>query len=173
MKLPPELRSTAKIKLWSNRYPKEERQKDEKIAPLIQAAVSRGYLERKELMWLGEWKSPGRIRRLLQSNTPEVVRCLTGCVLSAVHDDSERMCILRALQGVDYAMASALLHFAFPSDYPVIDFRALRTLSCHRAIGERVWSEYTRTCRKLSERYAVSLRVLDRAFWTFDLKQHS
>ena len=173
MKLPPKLRSTAKIKRWSNRYPKEEREKDEKIAPLIQAAVSRGYLERKELVWLGEWKSSGRIRWLLQANTPGVVRCLTGCALSAVPDDKERMRILRALQGVEYAMASALLHFAFPSRYPVIDFRALRTLGCHRAIGECVWTQYMRTCRKLAECYDVSLRVLDRALWTLDLKKHS
>ena len=173
MKLPPDLRSTAKIKRWSNRYPKEEREKDKEIAPLIQAAVSKGYLERKELVRLGEWKSSGRIRRLLQANTPGVVKCLTACVFSAVPDDKERMRILRALQGVDYATASALLHFAFPSRYPVIDFRALRTLGCHRAIGERVWNQYMRTCRRLAECYGVSLRTLDRALWTFDLKMHS
>ena len=170
MKLPPGLSSTAKIRRWWNRYPKDNREKDEKIAPVIQAAVNTGYLEREDLVRLGEWKSPGRIRRLLQGNTPKVVKCLTGCVFTEVRDDKERMRILRALRGVDYAMASALLHFAFPNQYPVIDFRALRTLGCYRAIGERVWSEYVQTCRKLADDHVVSLQVLDRALWTYDLK---
>ena len=44
---------------------------------------------------------------------------------------------LLALDGVGVPTASALLHFAFPSDYPMLDVRALESL------GRRGRTEYS------------------------------
>jgi hypothetical protein len=77
---------------------------------------------------------------------------------------------LLELRGVGIPSASALLHFAFPADYPILDVRALESLGGkpRRKYGVTSWLRYVVFCRSTARREDVSFRTLDKALW-----QHS
>jgi hypothetical protein len=91
-----------------------------------------------------EWKSP-RARRWLASNLPSTIRAVTEQALDSQANEQERLEALIGLRGVGVPTASALLHFAFPTCYPIIDFRALESLGITRS-------------RKLLDRTLAGLR---------------
>lgn len=88
----------------------------------------------------------------------------------ATGDEATRMSALLELAGVGVPTASALLYFAFPDDYPILDVRALESLGAkpHSQYQVSFWLEYLGACRELARRYGVSIRTLDKALW-----QHS
>jgi hypothetical protein len=85
----------------------------------------------------------------------------------SISDEGARMSTLRWLWGVDVPTASALLFFAFPDDYPIIDVRALGSLGQKkpRYYSAKFWTEYLDACRSLSKELDVSIRTLDKALW--------
>ena len=128
-------------------------------------ARRRGYYLRDELVLVCEWKT-GRSRRLVARNTEEDIEFVTGEALSAP-DEPTRMATMIWLWGVDVPSASALLYFAFPDDYPIIDVRALESLGQPqpRYYSIKFWTEYLDACRTLAEELGVSIRTLDKALW--------
>ena len=74
---------------------------------------------------------------------------------------------LLKLRGVGVPIASTLLHFAFPEDYPILDVRALEALgSPPRSVYPvSLWLSYLEACRELASRHRVSIRTLDKALW--------
>jgi hypothetical protein len=78
---------------------------------------------------------------------------------------------LLSLEGVGVPTASALLHFGFPSDYPILDVRALESLgqpTTRTTYSVTYWLRYLAACRGLAAEHRVTLRTLDKALW-----QHS
>lgn len=68
-------------------------------------------------------------------------------------------------------IASALLHFAFPVRYTILDYRALagRGDEPRRSrYTPSFWNDYVQRCRGLAKALGVSLRDLGKALW-----QHS
>ena len=126
------------------------------------------YLTRRELCWLGEWKTP-RIRPRIARNTAAGVRGVTGAAFLA-RDERLRVCLLTALPGVGLAVASVVLHFADPGRYPVYDVR-VRTALARLGLRRRFpptpagWVAYAGCLRRLARRHRVSLRTLDKALW--------
>ena len=115
-----------------------------------------------------EWKS-ARSRPLVRANAPRAVTAATRTAFGARGED-ERLAALLALRGVGVPIASALLHFAMPGRYPILDVRALESLG-HTGTASytvRFWVAYVEACRALATRHAISLRELDKALW-----QHS
>ena len=76
---------------------------------------------------------------------------------------------MKWLQGVDVPTASALLFFAFPDAYPIIDERALESLGqgppCYYSL--KFWTEYLNACRAIAKDIGVPIRTLDKALWQF------
>jgi len=126
------------------------------------------HLTRRELRWIGEWKSP-RIRPQIARNTESGVRGITAAAFLA-EDDALRLELLLGLRGVGVAVASVILHFGYPARYPIYDVRvrtALRRLGIRRrfpATGEG-WVTYAAVVRALARHHRVSLRILDKALW--------
>ena len=126
------------------------------------------YLTRRELRWIGEWKSP-RIRPQITRNTESGVRGVTAAAFLA-EGDAMRLEVLLGLRGVGVAVASVILHFGHPARYPIYDVRvraALRRLRIRRRFpptGEG-WALYAEALRDLARRHRVSLRTLDKALW--------
>jgi hypothetical protein len=126
------------------------------------------YLTRRELQWIGEWKSP-RIRPQIARNTESGVRGVTAAAFLA-EGDALQLELLLGLRGVGVAVASVILHFGHPDRYPIYDVRvraALRRLGIRRRFpptGEG-WATYAAILRDLSRRHSVSLRTLDKALW--------
>jgi hypothetical protein len=126
------------------------------------------YLTRRELRWIGEWKTP-RIRPQIARNSEAGVRGVTAAAFLA-RDDSLRLRLLLGLRGVGVAVASVVLHFAEPARYPIYDVRvraALRGIGVRRRFAPTAdgWVTYASTLRGLAARHRVSLRTLDKALW--------
>jgi hypothetical protein len=131
-------------------------------------AHGEAYLDRADLVVVGEWKT-ARIRARIARNTDEAVRALTAIALGT-GDEARRFRLLQGLSGVGPAVASVILHFADPGRYPVYDVRvraALRRLGVRERFPPTPagWAAYVRRLRALARRHRVSLRTLDKALW--------
>ena len=126
------------------------------------------YLTRRELRWIGEWKSP-RIRPQIARNTEAGVRGVTEAAFLA-RSDAARLDVLLGLRGVGVAVASVILHFGDPTRHPIYDVRvraALRRIGVRRRFPPTGtgWGAYAAVLRDLAARHRVSLRTLDKALW--------
>jgi hypothetical protein len=125
-------------------------------------------LTRADLAWIGEWKTP-RIRPQIARNTEAGVRGVTAAAF-LVGDEARRVRLLLGLPGVGLAVASVVLHFAWPERYPVYDVRVLAALR-RLGIRERFppspdgWRRYVVRLRGLARASRVSMRTLDKALW--------
>jgi hypothetical protein len=132
------------------------------------AAATRGYYTRDEFVIVCSWKTP-RSKPLIAGVPPLDAESATGRALSAT-DERERLRALLDLPGVGVPTASALLHFAFPERYPILDVRALESLGVRgrSTYSMAFWLRYLDACRSLAATHDVSVRTLDKALW-----QHS
>jgi hypothetical protein len=142
-------------------YPKDDRQ----CLTAGSRARERGHYNLDELLLVCEWKT-GRSKSLVARNSEEDVEFVTGEAFT-VADEETRMSTLRWLWGVDVPTASALLFFAFPNDYPIIDVRALESLGQKkpRYYSSKFWVEYLDACRRLAKELDLPIRTLDKALW--------
>jgi hypothetical protein len=62
-----------------------------------------------------------------------------------------------------------ILHFFHRDPYPIIDFRALWSVSLPVPVqyGFDFWWPYVQFCRDLSDRTGLDMRTLDRALWQY------
>jgi hypothetical protein len=135
------------------------------------AARERGFLTKPEFLALCEWKSP-RTRPRCASNSEDFVVAVTRTALGSTNEQL-RIEVLTLLQGVSWPTASVILHFCARDPYPILDVRAVWSVSA--AVPARVdypfWAGYTRFTRDLAVRAGVSMRDLDRALWQYS-KEH-
>lgn len=146
----------------------EENGDDKRVERIGLRAVSRGWLNKKELLRFVQWKAMGRNDRHVAKNSPEFVRAVSQV---AFKTRSERLRVesLTLLDGVSWPTASTILHFAFPSLYPILDFRALWSLRAEEPnqYSFPFWERYTRRCRHYAAIARVDMRTLDRALWQY------
>ncbi len=135
------------------------------------------FLDREHFIKLGLWKST-RPRRWYEKNTnEEIIRITRACF--AKNDERGRIEDLLKLYGVGYPVASVILHFVFPDEYSILDFRAIWSL--RHWLGYSIkqpanydfdfWIEYTGLLRELAKRYTLTIRAIDKALWEFS-KEH-
>jgi hypothetical protein len=143
-------------------------QDNPRFAVVGEAARARGYYTREEFILVCGWKTV-RSRPKVASNSEAAVVEATGRALAST-DEAARMDALLELDGVGVPTASTLLYVAFPTDYPILDVRALQSLGVKARSQYPVsfWLSYLEACRELAARCGVSLRTLDKALW-----QHS
>ncbi len=98
------------------------------------AARERGYYELDELITVCGWKT-ARSKKHVAANSSPAVEKATRVALDPLSSERERMKALTGLGGVAVPTASALLHFAFPEDYPILDVRALQSPRSQRQGG--------------------------------------
>jgi hypothetical protein len=141
---------------------------EDTVAP---AARQRGYLTKPEFLALCEWKSP-RTRPRCASNPEDFIVAVTSSALGTANERL-RIEILTLLNGVSWPTASVILHFCARDPYPVLDVRALWSLSVPTVprYDYALWAEYTRFSRELATRAGVSLRQLDRALWQYSTEK--
>ena len=132
------------------------------------AARARGNYTREEFIAVCAAKTV-RSRPKVALNSEAAVIDATGRALGS-DDELTRMAAMLELEGVGVPTASTLLYFAFPTDYPILDYRALESLGVKSRSTYPVsfWLAYLRACRDLARENRVSIRTLDLALW-----QHS
>jgi hypothetical protein len=162
--------SKKEIEQYANTY--RQREDDIALSSLMGEAQRRGYMTRSDLEAVAKWKWPGgRTRQLAAENTEEEVREITQTAFAA---NSERLRIgaLLALRGVQWPMASVILHFAFPDRYPILDIRAMKSVGGSTVYTFEKWLAYAELCRQKARAENVTLRTLDRALWSADKQQN-
>ena len=141
---------------------------DDVLGARMGAAAQRGYMTRDDLIAVAKWKwRGGRTRQLCGQNTEAEVEEITAVSFAA---GSERLRIgaLLALRGVQWPMASVILHFAFPDRYPILDVRAMNTVGGSTLYTFERWLEYLKLCRATAKTHGITMRILDKALWVFD-----
>jgi hypothetical protein len=141
---------------------------DTRLLTIGASVRARGYYTRTEFIEVCAWKTP-RSRPRIAANTRPSIVSRTRRALSA-SEEALRIGHLLELHGVGVPTASTLLYFAFPSDYPILDVRALESLGVRSRSTYPIgfWLQYLDTCRALARTHGVSIRTLDKALW-----QHS
>jgi hypothetical protein len=129
--------------------------------------LKRGYLTGAEFRDVCYWKTPRTQSRCRQNSEAEV-EILTRLALSTL-DESLKMELLRALRGVDWPTASALLHFCDEMPYPILDYRALWSLGYSKPPHYTMpfWLEYLEYGRRLAQQTGYPIRTVDRALWQY------
>lgn len=129
------------------------------------AARVRGHYEREEFILICAWKTE-RSKSRVATNSETSVELASGRALRT-NDEGKRMEALTGLDGVGVPTASALLYFAFPTDYPILDVRALESLGqkARTVYPIDYWLDYLLACRRLAEEAGMSIRTLDKALW--------
>ena len=68
-----------------------------------------------------------------------------------------------------WPMASVILHFFHRENYPILDYRALWSVSLKAQLQYdfAFWWDYVQFCRDVAQRNEVTMRMLDRALWQY------
>ena len=151
---------------WVARY--DEAVGDDRVIDAIAPAVrARGHFLPDEFLTTYRWKTHRTVRHAEKYSEQEIAD-VTG-VAFRQRDEKLRICLLRALDGVDWPVASTLLHVGVSADYPIIDFRALWSLgsAMPASVNFAFWWAYVTCCRELAARAGLSVRELDKALWSY------
>jgi hypothetical protein len=159
---------------YEDNYPSKDRSTEERLKKLL---IRQSYLAQKDLYDILNWKSP-RIRHYANQNAPARIERITRHSFETTDEESRIESLLGqkgGLRGVGYPVASAILHFAFPDKYPIMDFRVIRSLGMEQPLAYKFdfWRRYCERLRRLSKKYGLSLRVVEKALWKFDKEQYS
>jgi hypothetical protein len=180
------------IEYWAERYldrqrreeSKREFMEEEALVRLRDGILNRRVLTRDELERVARWKSPRRAGDV-KKNADDYVKAITAFALQTPSERA-RIEVLRVLDGVEWATASAILHLFHKDKYPILDFRALWSVSadtpsrqdfgfwwkyvesCPSDYNFDFWWKYVEFCRGIADRAGCTMRTLDRALW-----QHS
>ncbi len=160
---------TGKFSLYGNDEALEARLKGHVRERFKQGEYS---LTKGLFLEIANWKTP-RQRKQYEKNPSSFIAEITGISFEHGRDEKIRIEVLRLLEGVDYPVASVLLHFAFPEQYPILDFRVIWSLGLERppAYSFDFWWYFVERMRDESKRHNVSLRELDKALWVYS-KEH-
>lgn len=89
-------------------------------------------------------------------------------------DERLKVEVLTLLSGVQWPTASVILHFCVGDEYPIVDYRALWSLSAEvppAGYTFEFWEAYCAATREISRRSGASMRTVDRALWQYS-KEH-
>lgn len=137
------------------------------IRDLRKPILQRGYLTKADLLTITYWKSPRSSSRV-EKNSESYIREVTGCAL-ATRSERLRIEMLTLLDGVGWPSASVILHFFHKQRYPILDYRALWSVSLKvpNQYNFDLWCEYVVYCRELASKANVTMRTLDKALWQY------
>jgi hypothetical protein len=166
MKMNPNLRfEESDINLYADRYNYQIDEND--IIALKPEIQSRGYLTKEDLFKIAYWKAP-RSSGHIKKNSDDYIAEITRFAFST-NCERAKIQTLTNLDGVNWPTASVILHLYDSADYPIIDFRALWSISVNVPQQYKCifWWEYVAYCRVVANRNHVSMRTMDRALWQY------
>lgn len=152
------------VRDWANRYRSDDDSVIDAVAPAVR---ERGHFRRDEFLDIYAWKTRRTIAKARKYTESEIVD-VTGVAFSQA-DEKLRICLLRALDGVDWPVASTLLHVGVSADYPILDYRALWSLGSQMPswVSFELWWTYVECCRALAADAGVTVREFDKALWAY------
>ena len=156
---------------YAHQYLQKEKDNDAAVLSYKDEICKRGYLTKADLQRVAYWKSP-RSAGHVCNNADDYVKKVSHIVF---HTENERLRIesLTLLDGVSWPTASAIMHLYHADHYPILDFRALWSLSLAPPSQYNFcfWWHYTEICRSLAQKGNTDMRTLDRALWQYSKEQ--
>ena len=162
----PQLRfKKSEIGHLASRY--EYQLSDAELVKLKPIVISRGHLTKNELEKIAKWKAP-RSSGHTRNNDKDYVTEITRFAFASNHE-RVRIESLKLLDGVSWSTATVILHFFHSDPYPILDFRAIWSLSLEQPSQYtfNFWWTYVEFCRKLAKGARVDMRTLDKALWQY------
>lgn len=162
---------TSMIRKLADRYDiqneKEILLTEEITKDVFPAYERNGFLTKKQFLTVCAWKTP-RTKPRCASNDEGLIREVSE-IAKKTRSEQLRIQIWTLLAGVSWPTASVFLHFAYPDQYPILDFRALESLKTKVPAQYTFpfWKEYADFCRNLSRKADVDMRILDKALWMY------
>ena len=156
----------AEVREWDARFGRDDAG-DPVLSAIGPAVRARGHFTREEFLATYAWKTRRTLGRAQHYSEDEIAD-VTG-VAFRQPDEKLRVCLLRVLDGVDWPVASTLLHVGCDPSYPILDFRAVWSLGSEvpAHVSFELWWAYVEACRALAARAGVTVRELDRALWAY------
>lgn len=129
------------------------------------------YLTKEQLREIGSWKSP-RIKRHFEKHNEKTVREITKFSFTTTSEEARILC-LTSLKGVNFPVASTVLHFAFPNKYPIMDYRVIWSLGWDQpsAYNFAFWEKYCKKIMVLSKKFNLPIRTVEKALWMYSKKK--
>ena len=131
------------------------------------------YLNKKYFMRLGIWKT-ARAKDHYKENDEEDIIDTTRTAYTA-GNALVKLKLLMTLSGVGVAVASTIIHFLQPSEFPIFDYHCRYVLveagfwkRDKDDASARAWIDYVEIMRQLAGNLKVSLRELDKAMFAYD-----
>ena len=126
------------------------------------------FLTRELFLGIANWKTP-RQRKNYEKNSSLLVAEVSRISFEDGRNEKIRIEILTLLDGVNYPVASTLLHFAFPNQYPILDFRSIWSLEMEKPsiYSFNFWWNFVEVMRQESTKLGISIRDLDKALWAY------
>jgi hypothetical protein len=154
------------VREWDSRFGRDDGE-DPVLSVIGPAVRARGHFLRDEFLETYGWKTKRTLGRATRYSEEEIAD-VTG-VAFRQSDERLRVCLLRVLDGVDWPVASTLLHVGRDPSYPILDFRAVWALGAEvpAHVSFELWWAYVECCRALARAAGVTVRELDRALWAY------
>lgn len=148
-----------------------EADRDDALLAIAKVARKRGSLTRTKFLKFYRWKTR-RTMALAESNRDSLIEEASAVAFGAKAEEL-RIGALMTLRGVSWPVASAILHWVFDEQYPLLDFRALWSLNITKvpAYDFAFWHAYVTACRTIAKENSITLRTLDRALWQHSFEQ--
>ena len=151
------------IEHWAGRYvdcqPLARRQFEETLIARKRHIRRANCMTINELYDIAFWKSPRQSKRVW--NNESVVESITREAFSST-DDWEKIQILRQLDGISVARASAILHLYDDGLFPIVDRFAVWSVDKNDIVSnsytESFWRAYVPFCRDLARCYENDMR---------------
>jgi hypothetical protein len=151
------------IGYWATHYPLEWDQ------PALDAGrnIREGDYSQSNLEIIVQWKSNRRVALIAENSAHEIEDALRLALQAK--EPRSAFAVLMGLRGVGTPMASAILTATDQERYTVIDYRALEALGAADQNTDLNFYlyHYFPECNRLASEVGVSLRILDRALWSW------
>ena len=160
--------SKKEIKEYAHKYDEHREDNDEVVEKEMKEWLeNHRYLNKEKFVKIGLWKSR-RPKKKYESNEDLTVREITRFSFSTKSEEA-RIKSLLVLNGVSYPVASVILHFAFPNEYPILDFRAIWSLGWKQPKNYTFdfWQKYCNEMKKISKQTGEDIRTIDKALWEY------
>jgi hypothetical protein len=134
-----------------------------------------GFINKFQAIKILKWKSPRPLRHYIINSDEDFI--LITKLAFRQESDRLKIHILKALSGVNYPSASALLMFYDKENYPIIDIRVWKQLYDLKLVKENPrgqnftlnqWESYLLKIRLLAKEHNITARQVEKRLFDYD-----
>ena len=148
----------------------DEQDYQEIVAAVERKVLQTGTITKPTFIRILEWKA-ARLKGIVKLNQYDTY---AETIRSAIQSPEEyKLAMLTSLYGVGVPVASTILHFIYPDDFPIMDVRTAEVLFCGHYIesvqrDEKHYPPFRAAILGIKRQYPQwSLRQIDRALFAY------